>query len=152
MTLPTIIIVLFFLAYYRPFRPITAFTISPHSSPLFFFTILTSSILRCSMTRSFHRCLGLRLSLLLLGIHFVTARICWPSALHTCPTHLIAWLLRMATILESLNRVATSLFELNSYPSSSFLFGPNILRNNFLSKIINVFLSGLVNTHRIQSV
>lgn len=77
---------------------------------------------------------------------------CWTSALHTCLAHLILWLLNVTTISGPLNRVAGSLFDLISYPSSSFIFDPDILRNilSFRS-MIDLFSSDAhLDAHALQ--
>lgn len=134
----------FFLFNSRPFRPIAAsvffslysFLSSTISSPF-----VTPNILRPSLTRSSHRCLGLPLSRLLFGFHFVMISVSWFSALQTCPAQLILWLLNISTTLGSLNKLFNNLFDLISSSPSSFIFGPNILCRIFLSKIVNLFSS-----------
>lgn len=73
------------------------------------------SISRSFLTRSSHRCLGLPLGLLLLDLQFDTVRV---GSLFSCSAHLILWLSIAATILGSLDRVTSSLFDLILYPLS----------------------------------
>lgn len=91
--------------------------------------------------------LGIPFGRLLLGSYFVAFCLWWPFALHIYPAHFNLWLLSVATILVSLKSVIISLFERISYSLSSFFFGLNILRKDFLSKTINLFLSDLVDAH-----
>lgn len=136
MALPTTIIVLF-LAYCRPFRLITVFIIS-HSSLLFFFAILTSSILRSSMTRSFHRCL--RPSPQSTSIRY-PLRYC-PYTLTLCSPY----------VSDSSYTVASSMFELISYPSLSLFSLVQIFFAiiSFLKSLMSD-LSDLANIYRVQS-
>lgn len=115
------IISFFFSVYSRPFRPITASTISFHvslcsaSSSLF----ITPNILISFLTLSCHRCLGLPFGQLLFGFHFVMVIKNWSCALQTSSAHLL-WFLSVVTILGQFNKAFSSLILFHSYsPHSS---------------------------------
>lgn len=131
----------FFLVYLRPLRPIAVI------SSLF----ITPSSLRSSLIRSSQRCLGLSLGRFLLGFHFVTIRISWSFALHTWPAYFNLWLLSVVTVSVSLKSARSSLFVHISQPPFSFLFGPNVLRKVFLSKVNHLFSFNLVDVHDPQA-
>jgi hypothetical protein len=122
-------IISFFLYIYGLFRALKVhrrfYYASPHLSVLRqLFSLIISSSLRSSLTRSVHRCLGLPIGRFLFGFHIVTSCTVWPSALQTCPAQLIRLLLRIPTMFGLLNIALSSALVLRSYKFSSFLLGP----------------------------
>lgn len=119
------VVTIFFFTHSTRCRLTVAFT-----TPLRAFLSLASCspfliprTLRACLTRSFHRWnLGHLLGIFFSGSHIVITRNSWPSALQTCPVQLILLLLRIQTLLASLDVALSSAFVLFSYWFCFFFF------------------------------